>query len=700
EGDGDGDRRESRDATADTRDRLARIERAFGLPEAARGYDVLVRPEGLRPAPSDAGDPGSGLRERSSLTLRPGSIDDLVDYLQLVVVEHAAPGDLRRFDLFRGLDDSALTQAQEDIEWRMVARGEQLIRAGDPSDGLYLVELGRLQASVVTSSGERVTLSESGAYEVVGDTGLILESPRTADVHAKRDSRVGFLSAESFQRLQSFIPQLGRNAARIASRRTLVPTDALTRPAPSNLMLLSLDPGERSEALVRALERCLRDSLGYTVMLLTRAIVEEHLGPDATERAPGEPGYRQLLAWLNRVSLDHEIVIYACDASERGWARCCASHADRLLLLGAAGRDPGLRRIERELDLGDTPIDLVLLQPGGITRAAGTRAWLRERKCEQVHHVRDGAPGDLAAAARRIMVRANGIAFSGAVTRAPAHCGVARALETLSIPVDITAGTSSGSVIAGGLAAGIDHRALREITADLTVRARVRVTELQPPLTALTSGKKMDEVYQGIFGDMELEDLMIPCRLSTLDILTHELLYLGQGPLWRAARASCSLPVIYPPVTIDGRFLVDGGIVSYIPVNAILPVCHHGLAVMSDIGDPTPFELLRSTEPYGTQMSGWSQLADRLLPWRTAKARPGILDVIFLSMITSNHFADDRLATTTKHPAVCHVYQPLPGYGMFEVTPDVAREFEEKTFQRAYADLTAWLDRRTSSRGE
>ena len=177
------------------------------------------------------------------------------------------------------------------------------------------------------------------------------------------------------------------------------------------------------------------------------------------------------------------------------------------------------------------------MQPAGITRAAGTRLWLRERDCEFVHHVREGAPGDLAAAARRIMSRANGIAFSGAVTRAPAHCGVARALETLSLPLDITAGTSSGSVIAGGLAAGIEPQALREIMADLTVRARIRVTELQPPITALTSGKKMDEVYQGCFGDVELEDLMIPCRLSALDLLTHELLYLGRGPLWRAFEA-------------------------------------------------------------------------------------------------------------------------------------------------------------------
>ncbi|MCA9713737.1 MAG: cyclic nucleotide-binding domain-containing protein, partial [Myxococcales bacterium] len=253
------------DAAPDARDRLARIERAFGLPEAARGYDVLVRPD-HRLVVDGASDPGNRrARDRQTLTLRPRSVEDLADYLFLVVAEHATPGNLRRFDLFRGLDDSALAQALEDIEWRMVARGEQLIRAGEPSDGLYLVEFGRLQASATTTSGERVTLSEAGAHEVVGDTGLILESSRTADVHAKRDSRVGFLSAASFQCLQGAIPQLGRNAARIASRRTLVPSDALNKPAPANIMLLSLDPCEDSAELAHALERTLRDALGCSV---------------------------------------------------------------------------------------------------------------------------------------------------------------------------------------------------------------------------------------------------------------------------------------------------------------------------------------------------------------------------------------------------------------------------------------------------
>jgi hypothetical protein len=50
----------------------------------------------------------------------------------------------------------------------------------------------------------------------------------------------------------------------------------------------------------------------------------------------------------------------------------------------------------------------------------------------------------------------------------------------------------------------------------------------------------------------------------------------------------------------------------------------------------------------------------------------------------------DRIDAVSRHPAVCHVYQPFTGYGMFEVTEQVAREFEEKTFARAREDITTW----------
>ncbi|MEZ4381306.1 MAG: cyclic nucleotide-binding domain-containing protein [Nannocystaceae bacterium] len=667
-------------------DRVAVIARdapqlaAQGL-ERARGCDVLLH----GPAPRDAGP-------SPSLAIRADCDDDLVDYLATVLGEYARPERLRTYEIFAGLDDAALTQAQEAIDWRMVRRGEPLIRAGEPSDGLYLISSGRLEASAINRDGERVLLSESGAREVVGDTGLILGSARTADVFAKRDSRVGFLSRRAFERLQRFIPQLGQNAARIASRRTLVPSGARLGPDPTDIMILRLDACERSAAVAQALARSVREELGRSTLLVTRARIEAELGRGAHDVRPGEPGYRRLLAWLHRASLEHDVILYECAADDARWARCCARQADRALLLAGSDRDVSLRPIERDLGV-ELPTELVLMQPAGISRAAGTREWLRRRAVEGVHHVRDGCPADVSAAARRLMTRANGVAFAGASTRAPAHCGVARALQALGLPLDVVAGSSAGAVIAGGLAAGCwELDELRDRVAVLGERARIRVRDLGPPVAALTSGARFSGLFQELFGAIELEDLLIPARFSAVDLLTHELVYLDRGPMWLAARASCSLPVVYPPVTLDGRVLVDGGIISYIPINAILPSCQRGLAVMSNISDPSAWDVLRSVEPYGAQVSGWTQLAARMLPGRDPKVLPKMMDVLFLSLIASNSLSADRIDAASKHPAVCHIYQPLTGFGMWDVTLEVAREFETLTYERAVPELRAWLE--------
>lgn len=652
----------------------------LGLPGSARSFDLLLTCER---ASSVADVHIARSQDSPAYVLRPGSPSDLVDYLRTHVEENARPERLRRFDLFRGLDDAGLAQVQEALEWRLIEGGEQLIRTGDPSDGLFLVDLGRLQASVRKDDGSRLMLSESGPGEIVGDTGLILECPRTADVHAKRDSRVGFLSAAAFEELGHELPALGRNSARIASERTLQATSVQVGPEPDNLMVLRLDPCGRSEAFVDGLERCIREHLGRSVMLVTRAVVERALGEGAAELRPVDPGYRRLLVWFQRISRDHELVIFCADSTESGWARCCLRQTDRLLLVASAQASPELRSVEREFVGVELPRDLVLLQQAGISRAAGTRRWLAERGSVFVHHVRDGTPADIAATARRILGGATGIAFSGASTRGPAHTGVVRALVDLAAPVDIVAGTSSGSTIAGAVAMGMDPGEILSLTAGLSARSKVRLRDLQPPLVAFTDGSSFDEIFQESVGDVEVEDLLLPCRMSAVDLLTHELIYLDRGPLWRAMRASCSLPVIYPPVAVDGRLLVDGGLISYIPVGAILPSCERGLAIMSDINDPTVWDQLRKIEPYGTVVSGWRHLLDTLLPWRTPKVLPSIADTLFLGMITSNSFAADRLEAVLRHPAVCHVYQPLSGYGMYDVTEDVARKFEAMVYARA-----------------
>jgi NTE family protein len=70
-------------------------------------------------------------------------------------------------------------------------------------------------------------------------------------------------------------------------------------------------------------------------------------------------------------------------------------------------------------------------------------------------------------------------------------------------------------------------------------------------------------------GEKNIEDLAIPFAAIACDIATGERIVLDKGPLTPAVRASSAFPAVFPPVEIDGRLLIDGGIIDNLPVEQV-----------------------------------------------------------------------------------------------------------------------------------
>ena len=64
----------------------------------------------------------------------------------------------------------------------------------------------------------------------------------------------------------------------------------------------------------------------------------------------------------------------------------------------------------------------------------------------------------------------------------------------------------------------------------------------------------------------DFDKLPIPFRAIAADLETGEMVVIKNGRLADAARASMSVPGVFPPAEINGRFLIDGGIVRNVPV--------------------------------------------------------------------------------------------------------------------------------------
>ena len=193
-----------------------------------------------------------------------------------------------------------------------------------------------------------------------------------------------------------------------------------------------------------------------------------------------------------------------------------------------------------------------------------------------------------------------GLVLGGGGARGAAHIGVLKELERLRIPVDAIAGTSMGAIVGGLYATGIKAEDLEQLVAsmdwaaaltdkpareDLKFRRKqddlqfpmklelgLRGTDLLLPKGAI-QGQKLDlllrELTLHVSHVKDFDDLAIPFRAIASDIVAGEAVVLGDGDLAMAIRASMSVPGVFAPARVNGKLLVDGGLIGNLPVNVM-----------------------------------------------------------------------------------------------------------------------------------
>ncbi len=210
-----------------------------------------------------------------------------------------------------------------------------------------------------------------------------------------------------------------------------------------------------------------------------------------------------------------------------------------------------------------------------------------------------------------------GLVLSGGAARGLAHIGVLKALEERGIRIDAIAGTSMGAVIGGLYASGYSTEELEKLALELDWQ---QVLSDDPPRQDVPFRRKQDDrdflvkrklsfrddgslglplgVIQGQNLALLLERLLvhtsdtrdfdrlpIPFRAVATDIANDKKVIFRSGHLPQAIRASMSIPAVFAPVEIDGRLLVDGGMVDNIPMDVARSMGVERLIVV-DIGSP------------------------------------------------------------------------------------------------------------------
>jgi NTE family protein len=147
-----------------------------------------------------------------------------------------------------------------------------------------------------------------------------------------------------------------------------------------------------------------------------------------------------------------------------------------------------------------------------------------------------------------------------------AHVGVIRVLEREGIPIDCLAGTSAGALVGAVYAAGIRGHELLEMALQLRWRDIARPVW---PRQGLLSFAPLESYLIQTVGDLTFAELDRPYAAVTADLATGQQVILKEGRLAPAVRASCSVPGLVTPVEINGRPLIDGGVVNNLPISVV-----------------------------------------------------------------------------------------------------------------------------------
>ena len=149
--------------------------------------------------------------------------------------------------------------------------------------------------------------------------------------------------------------------------------------------------------------------------------------------------------------------------------------------------------------------------------------------------------------------------------RGHAHIGVIRALEEMGYSVRNISGCSMGSVI-GGIYAADKLDTYTEWAFQLAKGDVVKLLDFSFSLRSIFKGERIIEVLRELVGDRKIEDLDKRFTAVATSLDEQREVWLNSGSLFTAIKASTAVPGVFSPVELDGRTLVDGGLVNPIPI--------------------------------------------------------------------------------------------------------------------------------------
>jgi NTE family protein len=589
---------------------------------------------------------------------------------------------------------------------------------------MYLIVSGQARR-VRTTNGVESIVSFLGRGDVAGETSLLTGIPRTSSVRLDATSEILKLPRKDFEEILRDHPTILLHLSRTLAHRLITQSAGPARVVPDSRLIVldtSLPRVDRAllswslgrELAIQTRKKILLIDLSHQPGLIAQAaglapsvVSEEELRgvnfrePGAIAEIAQDAGeglkilslspiilggrlFGSLYLYLNALRDGCDYALLCLSGNERGdIERTILAEADKVLMAGCDAMRPQFRQMDAEVPgivaqtsrllrlwLGDLePEDAPLLI--GSERImipwsdSVAEAFSRDGKGDVALAAEKKSRPAIARLARQLGGVRVGLALGTGAALGHATIGVLKVLKQEGIPVDVIAGTSMGSLIAGCFAAGYEPEEIEKLAVGID---KYWVYEnLFWDLTVMRSGIFQGETLlrfiRSYFGSREFSDLEIPFACVATDIETGEEVVLKSGRVAEAIRASCGLPIIFVPLHHNGRYLVDGGLVNPVPTRVLADL---GADVMIAVNLTTP---TRDRPQHGVhrlkslleQPVSLKTLRDAALP--QLLKNPHIIDVFFNMIYTMEY----EVATSRQELAHVVLHPDLRGFSWTEL---------------------------------
>lgn len=176
------------------------------------------------------------------------------------------------------------------------------------------------------------------------------------------------------------------------------------------------------------------------------------------------------------------------------------------------------------------------------------------------------------------------------------------------------------------------------------------------PIMSIVQGEKMSRLLRRYFSDTLIEDLWIPYFAVSASLSENREYIHRSGKLWRAARASASLPAIFPPLIEKSNLLVDGGILNNLPVG-IMRASIRGKVIAVNLSTSENISFEEKRLP-----TGWEYFKRRLFSQGDLKAVPTLHQVVLKSTMLGSR----REAQAAKLQADLFLNPPISSFDLLD----------------------------------